>query len=177
MRGIAVIDQPQSDKVVIWHVSVGDGLESTMAGAWVLSADDDRIDGLLAGRLTVTTPSATTRFGVGPDVAALATAIDAAIATLDADFAAHVATLPSSRRSLVRPRWPQVPGASTPEAAGDSLATEALTLARWVSTLLVAWDRVEKERLARPFLAVRGGDRPRDLPPGWRTSESMQEAS
>ncbi|MDP5184395.1 hypothetical protein QOZ88_17305 [Blastococcus sp. BMG 814] len=158
-------------------MSVGDGLESTMAGAWVLPADDDRIDGLLVGRLMVTTPNATPRFGAGPDVAGLAAAVDAEIAVLDATFAAHLATLPSSRRSLVRPRWPYVPGAPMSEIAGDPLATEALTLARWVSTLLVAWDRVEKERLARPFLSVRGGDRPRDLPPGWPIPDSKQGAS
>lgn len=33
MRGIVVVDQPVEDRVVVWQVSVGDGLESTMAGA------------------------------------------------------------------------------------------------------------------------------------------------
>lgn len=51
------------------------------------------------------------------------------------------------------------------ETAGDSVATEALALARWISTLLVAWARVEKERLSRTFLP--GGPLPREFPVGW----------
>jgi hypothetical protein len=163
-----VVDQPVGDRVVIWHVSVGDGLESTMAGAWVLPADDERIAGLVTGRLLVSTPGAAERFGAGADVTALAAAVEAEIDLLDRTFTAHLATLPSSKRNLVRPRWPDVRREPRSEEAGDPLATDALTLARWVSDLLTAWDRVEKERLARPYL-VQHGDQSeaRQFPPGW----------
>jgi hypothetical protein len=167
MRGIVVVDQPVDESVVVWHVSVGDGLESNMAGAWVLPVDDDRIDGLLVGRLLVSTSNAAERFGVGADVRALAVAIEAEIDLLDRTFTAHVASLPSSRRTLVRPRWPEVPREARLEKAGDPQATDALTIARWISDLLTAWDKVEKERTARPFLALCGGDARRDLPSGW----------
>ena len=167
MRGIVVVDQPVEDRVVGWHVNVGEGLESTMAGAWVLAADDVRIDRLLVGRILVTTEKAAIRFGRGADVGALAMAIVAETSALDAAFAAHVAALPSSKRTLTSPRWPRIPTRPTREVAGDPLASDALTLARWASQLLAAWDRIEKERLTRPFLAVRGGDVPRALPPGW----------
>ncbi|MCZ2817895.1 hypothetical protein [Modestobacter sp. VKM Ac-2984] len=167
MSGIIVVDQPTDERVAIWQVSVGDGLESTMAGAWVLPADDERIDGLVRGRLLVTTEPAAGRFGAGADPAALATAIRQEIADLDRAFAGHLASLPSARRSLVRPRWPSVPDAATPEAAGDPLASRALTLARWVSDLLTAWDEVESQRLTRPFLLSSGGETAREHPPGW----------
>src|SRR3954468_9295794 len=165
MRGIVVVDQPVEDRGVGWHVNVGEGLESTMAGAWVLPSDDDRIARLLAGRILVTTEKAALRFGRGADVAGLAFAIVAETSALDAAFAAHVAALPSSKRSLVSPRWPRIPTRPTAEIAGDPLASNALTLARWVSDLLAAWDRIEKERVARLYLLARGGETARPLPP------------
>ncbi|WP_138758565.1 hypothetical protein [Modestobacter altitudinis] len=177
MRGVVVIDQPVEDRVVGWHVNVGEGLESTMAGAWVLPSDDDRIDRLLVGRVLVTTEKAAPRFGRGADVGALAMAIVAETSALDAAFAAHVAALPSSKRSLVAPRWPRIPTRPRAEIAGDPLASNALTLARWVSQLLAVWDRIEKERLTRPFLAVRGGDVARPLPPGWATADVLTHAA
>jgi hypothetical protein len=177
MRGVVVLDQPVEDRVVGWHVNVGEGLESTMAGAWVLPSDDDRIARLLVGRVLVTTEKAAVRFGRGADVGALAMAIVAETSALDAAFAAHVATLPSSKRSLVTPRWPRIPTRPRAEVAGDPLASEALTLARWVSQLLAVWDRIEKERLTRPFLAVRGGDLARALPPGWATTDVLTLAA
>ncbi|RBY75810.1 hypothetical protein DQ238_18870 [Geodermatophilus sp. TF02-6] len=167
MSGIAVVDQPDADRVVVWHVSVGDGLESTMAGAWVLPADDEWIEQLLIGRLLVTTDAAAGRFGVGADARALAAAVQGEVDALDRAFTAHLATLPSSRRQLVRPRWPRVPGEATPTTAGDPVASGALTLARWLSDLLVAWGKVEGLRLARPFLEAHGGAAARTYPPGW----------
>ena len=167
MSGIAVVDQPVEDRVVVWHVSVGDGLESTMAGAWVLPAHDERIDRLLVGRLLVTTDAAAHRFGVGADPAALAAAIQKQVDLLDAAFAGHLATLPSSRRQLVRPRWPRIPATPTEAVAGDPVATTTLTLARWLSDLLVAWSEIERLRLARSFLLTQGGDDARAYPPGW----------
>ena len=177
MRGIVVIDQPVEDRVVGWHVNVGDGLESTMAGAWVLPADDDRIARLLVGRVLVTTERAATRFGTGADVGGLAFAIVAETTRLDAAFAAHVGSLPSSKRSLVAPRWPRVPTRPRAEMAGDPLASNALTLARWVSDLLTAWDRIEKDRLTRPFLVARGGESARALPPGWPAVGRLAQAA
>src|SRR3954447_22641842 len=177
MRGIVVIDQPVEGRCVGGHVNVGEGLESTMAGAWVLPSDDDRIARLLAGRILVTTEKAALRFGRGADVAGLAFAIVAETSALDAAFAAHVAALPSSKRTLVSPRWPRIPTRPTAEVAGDPLASNALTLARWVSDLLAAWDRIEKERLARPFLVPRGGETARPVPPGWATTGSVTLAA
>ncbi len=177
MRGVVVLDQPVEDRVVGWHVNVGEGLESTMAGAWVLPSDDDRIGRLLAGRILVTTEKAALRFGSGADVNALAMAIVAETSALDGAFAAHVAALPSSKRSLVTPRWPRIPIRPRAEIAGDPLASNALTLARWVSQLLAAWDRIEKERLTRPFLVPRGGELARPFPPGWATTGVLQLAA
>src|SRR3954449_13089987 len=126
MRGIVVIEQPVEDRVVGWHVNVGEGVESTMAGAWVLPSDDNRIARLLTGRILVTTDRAALRFGTGADVAGLAFAIVAETSALDAAFAAHVDSLPSSRRSLVSPRWPRIPPRPAAEVAGDPLAATAL---------------------------------------------------
>ena len=177
MRGIVVIDQPVEDRVVGWHVNVGDGLESTMAGAWVLPADDDRIARLLVGRVLVTTAQAAARFGTGADVGGLAFAIVAETTRLDAAFAAHVDSLPSSKRGLVAPRWPRVPTRPRTEPAGDPLASGALTLARWAADLLTVWDRIEKDRLTRPVLVPRGGESARPLPPGWPAVGSLTQAA
>lgn len=167
MSGIAVVDQPVEDRVVVWHVSVGDGLESTMAGAWVLPTGDERIEGLLVGRLRVTTDAAAGRFGVGANLAALAAAVQEQVDLLDAAFTGHLTTLPSSRRQLVRPRWPRILATPTEAVAGDPVASASLTLARWLSELLVAWGDVERLRLARSFLVTHGGGDARAYPPGW----------
>ncbi|SFE93043.1 hypothetical protein [Blastococcus tunisiensis] len=177
MRGMVVVDQPVEERVVVWHVSVGDGLESSMAGAWVLPADDPRIEGLVVGRLLVSTPGAVARFGSGADLAALAAAIDAETARLDRAFADHLATLSRSRRSLVRPRWPSTTETASGRHSGDPLAAGTLALARRVSDLLDAWDGVEKERLARPFLITFGGGSARSFPPGWPTTTNSEEPS
>jgi hypothetical protein len=173
MSGIAVVDQPVDDRVVVWHVSVGDGLESTMAGAWVLPADDDRIDGLIAGRLLVATDAAVGRFGAGADAGALAAAVQDEVDVLDRAFTAHLTTLPSSRRQLVRPLWPRVLATATPVIAGDAVASGALTVARWVSDLLVAWGEIEGVGLSRPFLLQHGGGAARAYPPGWPQAGAM----
>src|SRR3954454_7096032 len=109
MRGSVVIDQPVEDRVVGWHVNVGEGLESTMAGAWVLAADDERIERLVVGRTLIATDKAAGRVGRGADGSGLARAIVAETSALDGAFAAHVASLPSPKRSLVSPRWPRIP--------------------------------------------------------------------
>jgi hypothetical protein len=167
MPGVVVVDLPVDQQVVIWHVSVGDGLESTMSGAWLLPADDDRMRGLMSGRVLVSTTKAATVVGPGADLADLAAAVDLEIRRLDGAFTRHVGALPSSRRGLVRPTWPTVPAAPRPEFAGDPLASTALTLARWASDLLAVWADVEQQRLSRPFLVEVGGAEPREYPPGW----------
>jgi hypothetical protein len=91
---IAVVDLPVEDRVVVWHVSVGDGLDSTMAGAWVLPIDDERVDRLIAGRLLVTTDAAVDRFGAGADARALAASVQGEVDALDRAFTAHLGTLP-----------------------------------------------------------------------------------
>lgn len=165
MSGIVVVDRAEDERVVVWRLSVGDGLESTMAGAWVLPPEDQRIPGLLVGAVLVTTERAAGRYGVGADATALAGAVDDEVAALDAAFSRHLDGLPSSRRALVRLRWPRLPMALTRKTAGDPVASDALSLARWVSELLVAWGKVEAERLARAFLP--GGVTAREFPVGW----------
>ena len=178
MRGIVVVDQPVDDRVVGWHVNVGDGLESTMAGAWVLPSDDPRIARLLTGRILVTTEKAR-RCASAP--------VPASPRWPSRSSPRPARWTPPSPRTWPRSRrpsaaWSPRAGRGSPpgpvaETAGDPLASNALTLARWVSDLLTAWDRIEKERLSRPFLAVRGGELARPLPPGWPTASAVQLAA
>jgi len=149
MRGIVVIDQPVEDRVVGWHVNVGEGRASGMAGAWVLAADDPRIPQLLDGRVLVTTDRAAYRFGRGADPHHLAMAIMAETAALGIAVPGPIPTRP------------------TAAVAADPLASTALTLPRWVADLLAAWDRIEQQRLAEPLILGRGGSVARPLPPGW----------
>ena len=145
MRGIVVIDQPDDDRVVGWHVSVG-----TKPGAWVLPADDPRIEKLLADRVMVATARAAQRFGRGTDVAGLAFAIIAETSALDA-------ALPGQPIG-----WPRLAIRPTAAPTGD-----AQSLVRWISDLLQTWAGVERLRLATPALVARGGELPRPFPPGW----------
>ena len=148
MRGIVVIDQPVGDRIVGWHVRAG----ATAATAWVLSADDPRIERMLAGQVLVTTPAAAQRFGPGADVASLAFAIVAETSALSQ----HV-------------QWPYLP----PRPAGAG----AQVLVRWVTDLLRTWDAVEQERLAHPELVARGGDQARAFPPGWPAARLTAQAA
>ena len=145
MRGIVVVDQPAEDKVVGWHVSAG-----VKAGAWVLPADDPRIERLLADRVLVTTPRAAQRFGRGTDVSGLAFAIIAETSALDAAVTGD------------RLAWPRLATRTTAAPTGD-----AQSLVRWVGDLLRTWELVEQQRLATPALVARGGAQARPFPPGW----------
>lgn len=50
----------------------------------------------------------------------------------------------------------------------DRLVIQKMNVGRGLeSTMAGARVRVEQERLARPFLAARGGDAARELPSGW----------
>lgn len=165
MRGIVVVDQPVEDRVVGWHVSVGAGLAPSKPGAWVLPADDPRIERLLTGRVLVTTARAAARFGRGTEVTGLAFAIIAETSALDAVLAAQ----PVPRQAMA---WPRLATRPTAAPTGD-----AQSLVRWVSDLLRTWEAVERQRLACPALVPRGGQQPRPLPPGWPAAATLALAA
>ena len=156
MRGIVVVDQVE-DRVVGWHVSIGAG---TKPGAWVLPADDPRIERLLADRVLVTTARAAQRFGRGTDVSGLAFAIIAETSALDA-------AVPGERLA-----WPRLATRTTAAPTGD-----AQSLVRWVSDLLRTWEAVERERLTHPVLVARAGTGARALPPGWPSRAVFDQAA
>ena len=155
MRGIVVVDQPTEDRVVGWHVSAG-----TKPGAWVLPADDPRIERLLADRVLVTTARAAQRFARGTDVSGLAFAIIAETSALDAALTGE------------RVSWPRLATRTTAAPTGD-----AESLVRWVSALLGTWELVEQQRLATPSLVARGGGQSRPLPPGWPATAALLMAA
>ena len=157
MRGIVVVDQVE-DRVVGWHISIG---AATKPGAWVLPAHDPRIDRLLADRVLVTTARAAARFGRGTDVSGLAFAIIAETSALDAALAGQPDVT-----------WPRLAVRPTAVPTGD-----AQSLVRWVSDLLRTWEAVERQRLATPSLAARGGDQPRPFPPGWPAMATLTLAA
>jgi len=162
MRGIVVIDQPSEDRVVGWHISIG---ATTKPGAWVLPADDPRIEKLLADRVLVTTPRAAARFGRGTDISGLAFAIIAETSALDAALAASPTLQPSVA-------WPRLAVRPSAVPTGD-----AQSLVRWVCDLLRTWEAVERHRLTSPLLVARTGTATRALPPGWPSGIALAQAA
>lgn len=159
-------------QVAVWQVVTGTsrGL-SRMAGAWVLERTETHlIDALLRHRwvLSVT--------GGAHVIAAAETAILGYVdphATL-AGIRAEVTELqdrfdgeprPKSRK-LVAPDWPVIPAAFDPVSFTSAAAPAEVALAasRWVTDVADAWQKIETERVARPFLIAPAGPLARVLP-------------
>jgi hypothetical protein len=75
-------------------------------------------------------------------------------------------------KKLVPPEWPDFPSpldignparSKVSDAAGVPVA-KTLATARWLSSLCTRWERLEEERLARPWLAKLDGNVERALP-------------
>ncbi|KAF0957668.1 hypothetical protein [Rhodococcus sp. T7] len=181
-KPIAVIDEVGAiGRIGIWHVDVGHTAAMgapmpRMAGAWgyaleeldpwkVRSLIEERFI-VLAGDTDLLERLAIAHRGI-VDVSGTVECARTEVTKLQDAFEAHAA---GSRTKLTAPDWPEVPdpvevAASVPMyPSSDERTGQAYPLARGFEKLAIAWEKVEKQRVQRPFLKPLGGDELRPLP-------------
>lgn len=164
---VAVVDA-NVDTVAVWHVDIGSGQSGLgrMCGAWVVANDDVRtVELVTRNRMVLATQS-------GKQALSRAEAQPLGYA----DFEAAVDQMLSERdrlqsiyerkqsKSLVPPRWPEIPAhldlKSPPiVAAAEDDSRVALGIARWVERVALAWAEIERQRIARSYMIEAGDDK------------------
>jgi hypothetical protein len=163
---------------VVWWVDIGAGSAGMprLCGAWVLDAPDaaESLRALTATRVLVTTADGHALLEKHEvavermlDLPATRAAVIAARDELQAAYE-HAAAPRKNGRSLTAPRWPSLPeplnAEAAAEAGGDPPTSRALGIARWIDRLCTAWDAIEEQRLARPYMRSLGGPAARAVP-------------
>jgi DNA polymerase III subunit epsilon len=171
---LAVVDETDGVPVV-WWVDVGPRIAgmSRLCGAWVLDGDDREptLRALTASRAIVATASGQSLLEgqqIVPDrIFDTEATLTAVVAVRDELQAVYQQAAAVRKSTLTPPRWPAIPErldaetAATP--AGDVRTSRALGIARWLHGLFIAWDTIEEQRLARPYMRSAGGDVTRGL--------------
>jgi hypothetical protein len=167
-KSVAIVDAAE-DESIVWHVDVSSDTQglSRMCGAWVIAADEDhKVNLLTQSRYLLSTDAgarACKRVGVEGhlglvDVVATLSAVDAERTRLQEVFERAAE---ASKSSLIAPTWPHLPKPvdlthppqdriAPPNCAG------ALGVARWLESVAVAWESLERQRLIRKYM--RGND-------------------
>ncbi|MCZ2849154.1 exonuclease domain-containing protein [Modestobacter sp. VKM Ac-2978] len=177
---LTVVDQVDNVPVV-WWVDIDSRIAgmSRLCGAWVFDEDghEQTLRSLTAARAIVATKAGQTLLEghqIAParilDAEATLTAVIAARDELQAVYEEAAA---SRRTTLTPPRWPTtLPQSLDTETAsisgGDPRTSRALGIARWLHALCAAWDTIEEQRLARPYMRPVGGPTTRGLPVVYR---------
>jgi hypothetical protein len=178
---VALVDANDVSVIVWWtHIGPREGSPmSRLCGAWVLdrSAVGD-IESVTFDRVlfaTKTGNQALIESGViNLKVLDLGATLEAAVAFRDKcqrAFEEEQATRIESKK-LIPPEWPSFPSLIDVENPPKwELASQvkvpietALATARWLEALCARWERLEEERLARPWLAKLDGNVERALP-------------
>jgi DNA polymerase-3 subunit epsilon len=176
---LAVVDQVD-DVPVVWWVDIGPRIAgmSRLCGAWVLDDDGHQhtLRSLAAARTIVATTAGQSLLEAQQIAPArildAEASLTAAIATRDELQAVYEEAEAIRRTTLTPPRWPSLPQpldtetVSTP--GGDPRTSRALGIARWLHALCAAWDTIEEQRLARPYMRPVGGPATRGLPVVYR---------
>jgi hypothetical protein len=165
---VTIVDAARDDSIV-WQVDVSSDTQgsSRMCGAWVIAADGDHEVRLLTrSRYLLSTNGGARvckRAGVDGhlglvDVVATLSAVDAERIRLQEVFERAAA---SSKSSLIAPTWPHLPKPlDLVHPPQDRMAppncAAALGVARWLESVAVAWESLERQRLIRNYM--RGND-------------------
>ncbi|WP_202925709.1 exonuclease domain-containing protein [Goekera deserti] len=174
-RVLAIVDQVD-DAPVVWWVDMGPKIASMtrLCGAWVLDGDDrmQTLRALTASRVIVATASGQALLDaqqVVPDrILDTDATLTAVMAVRDELQTVYEKAEAARRTTLTPPRWPSLlepldtETASTP--GGDPRTSRALGIAQWLHSLCAAWDTIEEQRLARPYMRPLGGPATRGLP-------------
>ncbi|WP_448613604.1 exonuclease domain-containing protein [Modestobacter sp. URMC 112] len=176
---LAVVDQVD-DVPVVWWVDIGPRIAgmSRLCGAWVLDGDDrDRtLRSLTASRVIIATATGQSLLDeqqVVPDrILDDEATLTAIVATRNELQAVYKEAEAVRRTTLTPPRWPILPPPLDPGSAsmpgGDPRTSRALGIARGLNALCAAWDTIEEQRLARPYMRSVGGPATRGLPVVYR---------
>jgi hypothetical protein len=187
MMQIAAVVDATPDIVVVWHVDIGTdntGL-SRMCGAWVLDNEPHKLELLTRDRLIVATTAGAEAL---PSSAKNPTAI-LDLAGIRANIAEERERLqrlydelpPARKKTLVAPRWPQLPACieldtlpPTEHTESDHIAL-ALGIGRYLEQLATVWSAIEGQRTTRSYLANNSPGQPtvsRKLPLAWLVAPS-----
>jgi len=169
---VAVVDAGPKT-VTVWHIDISNvqtGL-GRLCGAWVVDSDDTRtVELVTRTRLVLATKSgqaALKRASAKPvgrlDVAATLKSIRA-----ERDRLQHIYEQQPGK-TLVPPRWPDIPGAldmEAPPLAPDVRAEVAVALgvARWLERMARSWEEIESQRLRRSYMVDDGDSAMRPCP-------------
>jgi hypothetical protein len=161
---VAIVDA-NADETIVWQVDVSSDTQgsSRMCGAWILAADDgDKLELLTRTRDVVVTKAADRAFrratGNGDrglvDLARTLSAVESEIVRLQTVFEQAAA---KSKSNLIAPSWPHLPEVidlAQPPVDANAPQNVAVTLgiARWVEAVAVAWEGLERQRLARKYM-------------------------
>ncbi|MBB3753672.1 hypothetical protein FHT44_006194 [Mycolicibacterium sp. BK634] len=163
-QSVAVVDAG-GDESIVWQVDVSADTQeaSRMCSAWVLAAGaDDKVRLLTrsryllpttAGRRVCEEAGADGHLGL-VDAAATLSAVDAERARLQSVFEQEATV---SKSTLVAPTWPHLAEpldlASPPlDRIAPSNCAAALGVARWLESVAVAWESLERQRLIRKYM-------------------------
>lgn len=174
---VAVVDAG-ANTVTVWHVNVGTEAPgiSRMSGAWVLNDELPKVELLTRGRLVAATPAGAEALRSADAAPAgaldITQTVNAVVKERDRLQAIYDALPTSRKKTLVAPRWPDIPSAVSladpPRAqATDDTVAIALGVARFLERLATAWEDVEHQRTVRAYLtdgAASPTDGVRDLP-------------
>lgn len=164
MQILAVVDADCAAKTVtVWHVDVGSHAPgiSRMCGAWVLTSQPERVELLTRDRLVVATAAGLAAIGSGArgptSPVDLVRTVNNVVSERDRLQSIYDALPRSRKKTLVAPRWPDIPAAvslSDPPRAKntDPVVAVALGLARFLDQLAESWVGCERERIARDYL-------------------------
>jgi hypothetical protein len=163
-QSVAIVDVAD-DESIVWQVDVSSDTQgsSRMCGAWVVAADEDhKVRLLTQSRYLLSTDAGAQvckRAGVDGhlglvDVAATLSAVDAEGTRLQEVFERAAA---ASKSSLIAPTWPRLPKpldlANPPlDRIAPSNCAAALGVARWLESVAVAWESLERQRLIRRYM-------------------------
>lgn len=171
---IAVVDR-QGDDGVVWWIRVEKGVVQRLCGAWFLAPHRLNIlPTLVANRWVIPTLSGedllarTTLQGYAPlDFAVVEEGVGAARLEISAAYKAKSLTSARTRQltPLDLPELPEALDVERPPVARNLPgAPRALLIATHIEIWCRAWDHLEQQRLARPYLRVVGGGAARGLP-------------
>lgn len=165
---MAIVDAADEESIV-WQVDLNSDAQglSRMCGAWVIAAADDRKVRLLTqSRYLLSTDAGARvckRAGVDGhlgrvDVVGTLSAVDAERTRLQQVFERAAA---ASKSSLIAPTWPHLPEPlDLAHPPRDRIAplncAAALGVARWLESVALAWESLERQRLIRKYM--RGDD-------------------
>jgi hypothetical protein len=174
---LAVVDGID-DVPVVWWVDLGWPVNrmSRLCGAWVLDRHDipKTLHVLTVTRIVVSTVagwSLMNKHQVTVEQRMDSVATLAAVAAIRDELQRTYQQAVESRKNgrvLAAPRWPQLPDVLDVETADapseEPRCRRALGISRWFEQLCIAWDAIEGQRLARPYLSPIGGPAARALP-------------